>query len=132
MWSKEVDDCPAGLLAKGIVWVEDEGIVLLGAPIGSQVFVERQVRKKIEKVREVTELLPLLQDPHTEFVLLRSCLSLPKFSFVLRTTDTTDMVQALADFDSITRDGMARILGTALGDKAWQQTKLPVSLGEWD
>ena len=80
-------------------------------------------------MREVTELLPLLQDPHTEFVLLRACLSLPKLSFVLRTTDTTDLTYMLQDFDVITRDGLARILGTTLGDRDWLQAKLPVSLG---
>ena len=129
VWCKDVDDCPAALTAYGIVWVEEEGIVLLGAPIGSKEFVEKEVRRKVEKVREVTELLPLLQDPHMEFVLLRCCLSLPKFSFVLRTTDTTDLTHLLRDFDAITRDSLARILGTTLEDKAWQQAKLPVSLG---
>ena len=84
---------------------------------------------EVSEVREVTELLPLLQDPHTEFVLLRCCLSLPKLSFVLRTTDTTDLTHLLIDFDAITRDGLARILGCTLDDKAWKQAKLPVSLG---
>ena len=102
---------------------------MLGAPIGSKEFVEREVRRKVEKVRQVTELLPLLQDPHTELVLLRCCLSLPKFSFVLRTTNTTELQHLLREFDTITRDGLARILGTTLDDKAWQQAKLPVSLG---
>merc|ERR1711978_711902 len=104
VWSKEVETRPAALLAKGAVLIEDQGINLLGAPIGSREFVEEEVRKKVEKVRVVTELLPLLQDPHVEFVLLRSCLSMPKFSFVLRTTDTTDIVHLLRDFDAITRD----------------------------
>ena len=129
VWSKEAEHCPPALAAQGAVWVEEEGIVLLGAPIGSKGYVEKEVRRKVEKVREVTELLPLLQDPHTEFVLLRSCLSLPKLSFVLRTTDTTDLTHILRDFDIITRDGLARILGTTLDDKAWEQAKMPVSLG---
>ena len=42
--------------------------MLLGTPIGSKEFVEKGVRRKVEKVREVTELLPLFQDPHTEFM----------------------------------------------------------------
>ena len=67
-----------------------EGIVLLGAPLGSEAFVGSEVEKKVEKVREVTELLPLVEDPHTEFALLRSCLSLPKLSFLLRAVDTSD------------------------------------------
>ena len=33
------------------MWIEDEGINLLGAPIGSREYVEEEVRKKEEKVR---------------------------------------------------------------------------------
>ena len=73
--------------------------------------------------------------PHLmwNFSTFRQCLtfnrSLPKFSFVLRSTNTTDLSHLLRDFDGITRDGLARILGTILDDKAWTQAKLPVSLG---
>ena len=55
----------------------------------------------MEKVREVTELLPLLQDPHTEFVLLRSRLSLPKIMFMLRAVNTTAHQEQLSEFNSI-------------------------------
>ena len=81
------------------------------------------------KVAVVTERLQQLEDPHTEFVLQRSCYSLPKFSFILRTVDTTGMMPLLRRFDTVTRDGLARILGTTLDDRAWHQAKLPVSKG---
>ena len=77
----------------------------------------------------MTERLQQLEDPHTEFVLQRSCYSLPKFSFILRTVDTTGMMPLLRRFDTVTRDGLARILGTTLDDRAWHQAKLPVSKG---
>ena len=83
----------------------------------------------INKVREVTELLPLLADPHTEFVLLRSCFTLPKFAHLLRAVDTTNLVAHLQEFDRVTRDGLSRILGTALDQRAWDQAKLPVAMG---
>ena len=54
-----------------------EGIVVLGAPVGYTGFVKDKLNARVEKVQEVVELLPLLEDPHTEFVLLRSCLALP-------------------------------------------------------
>ena len=63
-------------LAKGLVRVEEDGVILPGAPLGSPTFVAKAVKEKVEKVRAITELLPELQDPHTEFVLLCSCLSL--------------------------------------------------------
>ena len=73
----------------GLKRIMSDGIILLGAPIGSQDFLEQEIRLKIEKIQQTTDLLPLLEDPHTEFVLLKSCLSLPKLSFLLRTVDTS-------------------------------------------
>ena len=96
----------------------DFPVILLGAPLGSPEFVASEVEKKVNKVREVTELLPLLADPHTEFVLLRSCFTLPKFAHLLRAVDTTNLVAHLQEFDRVTRDGLSRILGTALDQRA--------------
>jgi hypothetical protein len=109
--------------------VQEEGVILLGAPIGSEEFVGREVARKVEKVREITGLLPQLQDPHTEYVLLRSCLALPKLSFLLRATDTSNHQDHLQEFDRVTRESLTRILGAPVGNRAWQQAKLPVAMG---
>ena len=75
--------------------VVDEGIILLGAPLGSEAFVKEAIKSKVSKVEEISALLPLLEDPHTEFVLLRSCLALPKIAFILRTVDTASHIDVL-------------------------------------
>ena len=49
------------LATRGVVAVEEEGVVLLGAPMGSQEFMEEAVEKKVLKVKEVSLLLALLQ-----------------------------------------------------------------------
>ena len=130
--------CPQGILedqdrvdplSRGVLTVQEEGVILLGAPMGSKEYVAREVEKKVEKVSKITGLLPQLQDPHTEFVLLRSCLALPKISFTLRTTDTSSLQEHLQDFDRVTREGITRILGAPLGERAWQQARLPVAMG---
>ena len=64
--------------------VKEEGVVLLGSPLGSAEFEAKHIRLKVDKIKDTTALLPLLEDPHTEFVFLRSCLALPKISFLLR------------------------------------------------
>ena len=102
---------------------------MLGALIGSKEYVEEETAKKVEKIREIISLLPLLEDPHTEFALLRNCLAYPKLSFLLRTVDTTPMSDKLQEFDRITREGLIRIIGCPVGEKAWHQAKLPVSAG---
>ena len=108
---------------KGLKPIQSEGIVLLGSPIGSPLFVEGEIRKKIDKVEEITNLLPLLEDPHTEYVLLKSCLSLPKFSFLLRTINTIGFSQHLQRFDRITKEALTRILGSPMYQLSWQQAK---------
>ena len=72
VWSPqgEVELCEE-LATRGVVAVEEEGVVLLGAPMGSQEFMEEAVEKKVLKVKEVSLLLALLQDPRIEFVLQR-------------------------------------------------------------
>ena len=66
----------------------------------------------MEKVRDITRLENHLQDPHTELVLLRSCLAVPKISFLLRTVDTTRQKCRLQEFDRITGEDLIRILGS--------------------
>ena len=130
VWSRPVDNDDDEPIQRGIPRVREAGITLLGAPIGDQSFVEAFLKKKVEKVAEITGLLPHLQDPHTEFSLLRSCLSLPKLMFTLRTVATTPHHQAsLSKFDQLTREALTRILGTPIPDLQWDQAKLPVALG---
>ena len=116
-------------LRRGVPRVMEDGIVLLGSPIGSQEFIEQVIASKVEKVKETVSLLPLIQDPHTEYVLLRSCLSIPKIMFILRTTDPVQHQNLLQQFDSILRESLTRIIGVPVSDSQWQQAQLPVSMG---
>ena len=113
----------------GIKQVEESGIKLLGAPIGSDEFIVQFVKKKVEKIKHITAQLPSLHQPHLEFVLLRSCLALPKIVYILRTTDPSKFWHLLQDFDSATREALSRIIGGAVSDRSWEQAKLPVSMG---
>ena len=128
--------CPQALgpgepdpLQRGIKRVEDSGIKLLGSPVGSSDFTKRFLEAKVEKVRSLTAELHSLQHPQLEFVLLRSCLALPKIVFLLRTTNTSTFTSTLQDFDSITREGLGRILGGPIIAQGWEQAKLPVGMG---
>ena len=89
VWSPGNQEQEADPLARGIPRIQDTGIVLLGAPVGDEAFKAAYIKKKVDKIRETTEHLPFLHDPMTEYCLLRSCMSLPKFMFVLRTVNTT-------------------------------------------
>ena len=54
---------------------------------------------------------------------------MPKFSHILCTVNTTGLIDLLVKFNRGTRDCMARNLGVALEERAWQQAKLPVAMG---
>ena len=87
------------------------------------------IEKKIQTVHDITQLLPTLQDPHSEFVLLRSCFSLPKTIFLLRSTNPLPNQDLWASFDDLIRDTLTHILGSGLSDTQWGQTQLPVAMG---
>ena len=125
-----VDDLDQDPLLRGVPKVRSsDGITVLGAPVGWREYVREKIAEKIEKVRLITELLRHLKDPHSEFVLLRSCLSLPKVMFLLRALDTTEHQDLLESFDSITRGALSRILGHPVTDDQWAQGKLPAAMG---
>ena len=109
--------------------MEESGVILLGTPIGDEDFVKAAFESKVEKIKALTSLLTELQQPHIEFVLLRTCLSLPKIVFMLRTSDSTSFKHILREFDCITREALSRIIGGPLSDQSWAQAKLPVSMG---
>ena len=75
----------------------------------------------MEKVKEITDNLPLLQDAQTEFALLRSCLSISKMLYVLRTTNPTNLSPLWKEYDDLTREAMVKILGVPLNNTHWSQ-----------
>ena len=60
------------ILDLGIPRIQEPGIIMLGSPIGNQQFVHDKIQEKIQTVKELTKLLPLIKDLHSEFVLLQS------------------------------------------------------------
>ena len=83
-----------------VVRVADEGFELLGATIGSAKFCQEFVKKRVQRVREVIEKLPVLDDPQMELILLRSCIGFPKFGFTLRSAPPEDIQEATKEFDA--------------------------------
>ena len=93
-------------LGRGIPLVEEEGIVMLGSPIGSLDYERRMISERMDKVRDISQKLPLIQDPQIEYALLRSCLSLPKMIFTIRTSNPTQHLNMWQEYDEITRHSL--------------------------
>jgi len=109
--------------------VSQSGTRLLGSPIGSEEFSRQLLSEAIQKIETITSKLVLLEDPMSQYVLLRSTLGLSKFGYILRTTPCSDFPDLLDRFDSIMLEALGDLMGSALSPAAASQTALPVSMG---
>ena len=103
-----------------------EGFVLLGSPIESPPFSESVILRRVRKVETALSCLPDLLDSQMETTLLRSCLSLPKVAFDLRTCPPEYIANASKAFDSAIWASLSDI---TLPDWSWEKAILPSSLG---
>ena len=99
-------------LGRGVVRGEGGGFKLLGAPLGDEGYEGEILEKRVIAIQELLDRLPLLEDPHMEYTLLRNCFAFPKFSFALRTTDTSKHQDLVIRFDSAVRAALEGILGS--------------------
>ena len=76
---------PEEPIGGGIPRVGNQGIIVLGSPVGTTEFERRIIMERIDKVEELMERLASLEDSHMELTLLQATLSLPKLLYVLRT-----------------------------------------------
>ena len=56
----------------------DQGIIVLGSLVGTMGYERKCLKKRMDKVEELTKRPAGLEDSHAEFSLLWAMLSLPK------------------------------------------------------
>ena len=106
-----------------------DGFTLLGCPIDPPSFCLNSILKRIGKVQSLFARLPDLHDSQIECALLRSCLSLPKIAFALRTCPPDFIYPALTVFDNLIREALSQLAGSTLSNWSWSKASLPSSLG---
>jgi hypothetical protein len=116
-------------LERGVTRADDRGAKLLGAPLGNLEFQEEVLESRLATVEKLLQDLHLLEDPHVEYALLRSCYSFPKLAYTLRTVDTSQHKAFLYKFDAAVRAALERTLGTSLSPAQWDQASLPTGSG---
>ena len=109
--------------------ITSQGYTLLGCPIGPPSYCLNTVSKRVEKIQSVLAHFPDLHDSQIELALQRSCLSLPKISFALRTCPPDFIYPALTAFDNLMRETLSHIVGSPLSNWSWSKASLPSSLG---
>ena len=84
---------------------------------------------RILNIRESLEILHEMDDSQSETTLIRSCLALPKFSYLICTCSPTYISQATRNFDVAMREALESILGGPLSEWSWLKASLPSSRG---
>jgi len=107
-----------------------DGIDILKIPIGSDDYIERRLRHRVEKIKAVTTQLSSLEDSHIEFTILRACLGSAKLAYALRGLAPSDRVlTVLRDADEVLRLAFEKIIGDSVSAAAWKQAGLRPSMG---
>jgi hypothetical protein len=100
---------------------------LLGAPCLAGRKLDSALNDCCVELRRAIERLALL-DSHDALVLLRSCFSAPKMTYLLRCSPCFGHPELVA-FDVLLKDGLSRITNTDLNEVHWLQASLPVRVG---
>ena len=109
--------------------ITHNGFSLLGAPIGPPEFCNQYIIDKGEQALALVPLLSSLQDSQMAITLLRSCWSFGKMSYLLRSTPSLYISEALSTFDRKVQEAFVALLGTPVSPWCWLKATLPVSMG---
>ncbi len=108
---------------------EQEGLLVLGSPIGSDDFISRAFSSKLIKIDETIQKLPKLDDAQVAFTLVQNCLGLSSVNYFTRTTPVADTKQLCIGFDELMVAAVTKILGAPITTIQKNQLHLPIKSG---
>jgi hypothetical protein len=114
-------------LAPGIKICDRGSLSLLGSPIFDQGF-KNTVEKTIITVENLLNKAEFLSR-HVAYTLIKNCLFIPKFNFLLRTTPFWKFSNYVNSIDSSLKSSLEKILNLRLTDLQWCQSTLPIRFG---
>lgn len=106
------------------------GMSILGSAIGSAHYINTQVQHRVDKISQYIAATDLVTNLHLKFILVRSCVGLPKFSYVLRTTHPDTIASAIKNFDNLLFHVAQSLVGnTPIGQSEYTRMSLPIHYG---
>ena len=115
---------------EGLKKIEGDGIVLLGAPVGSDVFISDYAQTKIEALQNRLQLTECLQNPQYQLPLLRFCIGLPRVNHLFRLCHPEVIKEAINSCDTLLDSYIStNLFGHALSPFQRRLISLPVSQG---
>ena len=101
------------------VWVGDwalprdqQGLNVLGTPLGSDAFVQRQLALKREAHDRLLQAIPTVEDLQAAWLLLRYCAA-PRANYLLHVLPPAETADYAAEHDAAIAACLARLLGQA-------------------
>lgn len=113
-------------IAPGISAVEGN-INLLGAPLTDS-GISNEIKAKINKLKLMVHRLKDLNS-HQSFFLLRNSFSIPRLTFLLRSTPCWRSMPDLEEYNKILKAAVEGIINCNLSDAAWMQSTISVNNG---
>ncbi|GJV46938.1 hypothetical protein Tco_1437150 [Tanacetum coccineum] len=109
------------------------GVKLLGGPVIVHFgFCSQLVMKRVAKTFTLMDAVAKINDPQCELFLLRSCMSISKLYFSMRTCSPSVFESAQRPFDVALRSSLERNFtasGPEFGDWQWRLATLPFAFG---
>ncbi|KAI5636353.1 hypothetical protein NE865_10937 [Phthorimaea operculella] len=115
------------VLLPGLQVRSKEDLDLLGAPIFAEA-TSASLKSKTDVLSSLAEHFSHLP-AHVSLVLLRSCFSMPKLTYLVRAAPTWLFPQDVISFDNTLKHTLEGILNVHLDEKQWCQASLPVRCG---
>ncbi|KAI5646225.1 methyltransferase domain-containing protein [Phthorimaea operculella] len=113
--------------APGIKFLTKETATLLGAPLTDEAF-PHFVQKQIDTYKESADRLMEINS-HMALHIIKYCLFLPKFMYVLRCCHMWKCLNLLKPLDELIRTSLSKVLNCTFSERAWDQATLPVRFG---
>jgi hypothetical protein len=101
------------------------GVVRYGATAVLRSALVLKGALQVENLLNKAELL----NRHVAYTLIKNCLFIPKFNFLLRTTPFWKFSNYVNSIDSSLKSCLERILNLRLTDLHWRQSTLPIRFG---
>ena len=104
-----------------------DGLVVLGAPIGKPEFVKEKVVQIVTKAVQLMINAKDLCDPQMELILLRCCTGAPKFMYWVRCCSASNIADAIGQFDAGVDNALRHILDKCISSSERDLAHLPLS-----
>ena len=118
-----------------VVWKGDhtlppdqQGLIVLGTPLGSAEFVQRELASLSAKHQSLLDRIPQVQDLQSAWLLLLFCAA-PRPNYVLRMLHPDVTRVFAAQHDGSIRRCLDQLLHTSVPDRSWIVATLPLARG---